>query len=279
TYSSSDESKATVSSSGLVSGIAEGSATITATFGGKTATVVITVTKAVNSLTMTTAGNVTSLTVGMTLQLTTIANNVGGSTDVVTGSATYASLDPSKATVSSVGFVSAVSATATGSPVVITATYGGKSASVSLTITAASEGDEFLAGSTANVRYVSDLGNGTSKYKVRFAKARVSGDKSVPFYTQYYVNGASMTPQIPPALTTEVTAPDGSVWWEFEITVPNVGVQKYIWNFGGKYPSSWASIAPTASVRSSLYDSNAAGDGIVAEIDVTARTVTKGTME
>lgn len=43
TYSSSEEGVATVSSSGLITGVAEGSATITASFGGATGTCAVTV--------------------------------------------------------------------------------------------------------------------------------------------------------------------------------------------------------------------------------------------
>lgn len=45
-WSSSDDTKATVSASGVITGVAEGTATITATSGSFTATVAVTVTAA-----------------------------------------------------------------------------------------------------------------------------------------------------------------------------------------------------------------------------------------
>lgn len=46
TWSSSDDTKATVSTNGVITGVAEGTATITATSGTFTATVAVTVTAA-----------------------------------------------------------------------------------------------------------------------------------------------------------------------------------------------------------------------------------------
>ena len=46
TWSSSDDTKATVSASGVITGIAEGTATVTATSGSFTASVAVTVTAA-----------------------------------------------------------------------------------------------------------------------------------------------------------------------------------------------------------------------------------------
>ncbi|MBP3552798.1 MAG: Ig domain-containing protein [Bacteroidaceae bacterium] len=127
TWKSSDASIATVSSSGVVKAIGAGTATITATAGGKSATCQVTVEENVVEVTAVTLSSTElSLTVGESHSLTAkvLPENA---TDK---SVTWKSSDASIATVSSSGAVKAIGAgTAT-----ITATAGGKSATCQVTV-------------------------------------------------------------------------------------------------------------------------------------------------
>ena len=131
TWSSSDATIASVSSSGLVGGIKSGSATVTATSGGKTGAASLTVTftppPVANVAVQPSTG---SVDVGKTLQLGAVLTDASGS--ALSGrQVTWATSNAAIATVSSSGLVSAVSAgTAT-----ITATSEGKSGTASISVT------------------------------------------------------------------------------------------------------------------------------------------------
>ena len=132
TWTSGNTSVATVSSSGLVSGLAAGSATITATSEGKSGTAAITVTAVtvpVASVTVSPAS--ASVPAGQTAQLTATPKDSSGNT--LTGrTITWASSNTSVATVSSSGLVRGVVA----GSATITATSEGKSGSSAITVTA-----------------------------------------------------------------------------------------------------------------------------------------------
>ena len=121
---------ATVSANGLVTGVAVGSASITATIGGKTASQTVTVTPppvATVSVTL----EASTLRVGEATQATAVTRDA--SDNVLTGRATsWASSDPQIASVSKSGAVTAVSPGA----VTITATSENKSGSAQLTVSA-----------------------------------------------------------------------------------------------------------------------------------------------
>jgi uncharacterized protein YjdB len=127
-WSSSSTSVATVSSSGVVTGVAAGSATITATSEGQSANAAITVTGIpVASVSLT--AQAPGLNAGTTDTLTAIPKDANGNT--LSGrTVTWSTSNASIATVNSNGVVSGV---APGS-VNITATSEGKSASVTLTV-------------------------------------------------------------------------------------------------------------------------------------------------
>ena len=132
TWTSGNTSVATVSSSGLVSGLAAGSATITATSEGKSGTAAITVTAVtvpVASVTVSPAS--ASVPAGQTTQLTATPKDSSGNT--LTGrTIAWASSNTSVATVSSSGLVRGVVA----GSATITATSEGKSGSSAITVTA-----------------------------------------------------------------------------------------------------------------------------------------------
>ncbi|MDI3317492.1 MAG: Ig-like domain-containing protein [Bacillota bacterium] len=122
-YSSSDESVATVNQAGLVTAVGAGTAQITVRYNGQQAAFTVSVSAPVtlNSISVTPSSPV-SLTTGATLQLKVTANLSDSTTPDVTDSASYSSNDTSVATVSNTGLV-----TATGPGVAtITVSYGGK---------------------------------------------------------------------------------------------------------------------------------------------------------
>jgi uncharacterized protein YjdB len=130
-WSSNAPAIATISTTGLVTAVGPGSATLTATVEGITGTATVTVTQpAVASVTITpTTG---TLAVGQSLQFAAAARDAGGAT--LSGRPiTWSSSAPAIAAVSASGMVTAV---ASGSAS-IQATIGGISANAVLTVTAA----------------------------------------------------------------------------------------------------------------------------------------------
>ncbi len=134
TWSSNATGVATVSATGLVSAVALGSASITATSEGQSATAIITVTLVpVWSVTVTPAS--ASVNVGSTLQLSAVTKDSAG--NVLTGrTVTWSSSTLGVGTVSTSGLVTAVAAGST----TITATSGGKSGTSAIIVTATSGG-------------------------------------------------------------------------------------------------------------------------------------------
>lgn len=136
-WSSGDGGIAPVNGTGLVTGAAQGTTPISATYGGASASVNFTVTTGggpttptVNSLAVT---GLTPMTVGQSSQYNAVANLSDGTNPNVNGSAQWSSSNPGVATVGSSGNVTAVSAGTT----VIQATHQGRSGSVPLTVNAA----------------------------------------------------------------------------------------------------------------------------------------------
>ena len=128
-WSSSNNSVASVSEDGKVSAIAPGEATITAKAGGKSATCLVTVQKAVVAVSGVTLDKTTlALTEG---QLGQLAATVKPD-DATDKTVTWSSSKTSVATVSDKGLVTAVSA----GEATITAKAGGKSATCLVTVTA-----------------------------------------------------------------------------------------------------------------------------------------------
>ncbi len=133
TWTSSNSGVATVNASGLVSAVGAGSATITASTGGKSGTASVTVTTVAPVVaSVTVSPSSVSNSVGQTAQLTAAAKDGSGNT--MTGqSITWSSSNSSVATVNGSGLVSSVGVgTAT-----ITATSSGKSGTASVTVAAA----------------------------------------------------------------------------------------------------------------------------------------------
>ncbi|UNP88217.1 Ig-like domain-containing protein [Aeromonas encheleia] len=130
-WTSSDPAVATVDASGLVTGVTPGTATITGTLDGQSATLSVTVTNAtlnVGGLTITVPPM--TLAVGLTGQLAASGTYSDGTSADVTANVQWSS-DPAIATVSLTGLVTAVApGTAT-----ITGILDGQSATLSVTVT------------------------------------------------------------------------------------------------------------------------------------------------
>jgi uncharacterized protein YjdB len=133
-WSTSAASVATVSSSGLVTGVAAGSATITATSEGTSGTAAITVTQVpVASVSVSPATGLVQ--VGQTLQLTATPKDASG--NPLSGrTVTWTSTDSALAKVNGSGLVTGVAA----GSVTISATSEGKSGTAPVTVTAPQQG-------------------------------------------------------------------------------------------------------------------------------------------
>ncbi|MFC5706962.1 beta strand repeat-containing protein [Aeromonas eucrenophila] len=131
-WSSSDPAVATISLTGLVTAVTPGTATITGTLDGQTATLSATVTNATlnaGGLTITTPP--LTLANGLSSQLTASGTYSDGSSADVTANVHWSSSDPAIATVSQTGLVTAVApGTAT-----ITGSLDGQNATLSVTVT------------------------------------------------------------------------------------------------------------------------------------------------
>ncbi len=129
-WASSAPGVATVSGTGLVTGVAAGSATITATSEGQSGTATVTVTTVpVASVTVSPA--TASIQVGQTVQLTATPRDASG--NPLSGRAiAWASSAPGVATVSGTGLVTGVAA----GSATITATSEGQSGTATVTVTA-----------------------------------------------------------------------------------------------------------------------------------------------
>ena len=129
TWTTSSSSIATVSSAGLVTAVANGTATITATSGSASGTASVTVTQSASTVTLS-SDSLTFTSVGDTATLAATVKDAGGTT-MSGATVTWTTSSSSIATVSSAGLVTAVAnGTAT-----ITATSGSASGTASVTVT------------------------------------------------------------------------------------------------------------------------------------------------
>jgi uncharacterized protein YjdB len=140
TWSTNNAAAATVNSSGVVTGVAAGSATITATSSGKIGTSSITVTAVAPVVTtVTVAPTSASIVAGATTTLQATVKDQNG--NVMTGqTVTWTTNNAAAATVNSSGVVTGVAA----GSATITATSSGKTGTSSITVTAVSGGGTLL---------------------------------------------------------------------------------------------------------------------------------------
>ena len=147
TWSSSDDNVATVDENGVVTSVAVGTATITATAGGETATCTVKVIVPVTGVTLDKANLTLQSNTPVTLNATVAPDNATNKT------VTWSSSDTSVATVDNTGKVTAV---ANGSTT-ITASCGGYSATCDVTVNA-TLATAFENGKTTTVRFSSFMG-------------------------------------------------------------------------------------------------------------------------
>lgn len=147
-WSSANPSFASVSSTGVVTGVATGSSTIMATLNGVNASTQITVSQPARTLTAIAVNPISAnVAVGSAQQLSAIATYSDSSTANVTTQATWVSSKPAYASVNASGLVTAV---ATGSAT-ITATLSGMSGSTQITVPAPTLNTISVTPLTANV--------------------------------------------------------------------------------------------------------------------------------
>ncbi len=133
-WSTSSSGVATVSTSGLVTGIAAGSATITATSGGKSGTATVTV-SLVPVATVSVTPAAATVAVGGTVQLAATPRDSAGN-PLSARTVTWSTSSSGVATVSTSGLVTGIAA----GSATITATSGGKSGTAAITVTAPTGG-------------------------------------------------------------------------------------------------------------------------------------------
>jgi trimeric autotransporter adhesin len=130
-WTSSDATVATVSAAGVVTGVKDGTVTIKASLAGKEGTVSVKVAAPIALSSVSVTASSATVTVGGKVALTAAEVYSDGSKKDVTKTATWASGTATIATVDASGQVTALKA----GSVVITATSGGKSGTVTLTVT------------------------------------------------------------------------------------------------------------------------------------------------
>ena len=135
TYTSSNGSIASVNASGDVTGLSVGSASITATLGSISTSVMVTVSSAVLSSIAVTPANIT-LAAGVSQQLTATGTFTDGSTQNLTNSVAWTSSSSHTATVSNTGNL--VAATAGSAVISATSTSAGNSVSGTMAVTVTS---------------------------------------------------------------------------------------------------------------------------------------------
>jgi len=131
-WSTSDATIATVNTAGLLTGIAQGTATITASSGAISGTTTATIQVAgLQSITLTPSHP--SIKSGVTQQFIATAHLADGSTPDISSSATWTSSDTNTATIDATGLATALTVAST-STTTITATSGTVSANTVLTV-------------------------------------------------------------------------------------------------------------------------------------------------
>ena len=128
-WQSSNPGVATVSDAGVLTAIAPGTVTITASYQGVTGSLTVTVANV--TVSAVTLYGTTTVTRGGTTQLTATAVLADGSMRIVTNVAAWASLNPDIATVSAGGLVTTLSTAGTAT---ITASYLGATGSVDIAV-------------------------------------------------------------------------------------------------------------------------------------------------
>jgi uncharacterized protein YjdB len=175
TWTSGNTTFATVSASGLVTGVGAGSATITATSEGKTGSATVTVTAVAPVASVTVTPATASVQAGSTVQLTATPKDASG-TPLTGRVVTWSSGNTVLATVSSSGLVTGIGA---GGPVTITALSEGISGTAAITVTTPPPPAACGAVSPGVCYYVAATGGSDAN----------AGDSAHPFLTIQHAAG------------------------------------------------------------------------------------------
>jgi hypothetical protein len=176
-----------VANTGLMTGVAAGSSTITASFAGKTATATAT-TSAATLSSITVAPANAAVAINGTQQFVAVGTYSDNSTAVITSTAKWTSANTGIATVLNTGVATGIAAGTTA----ITATADGKSASGNLTVTATPPPP---ASTSINLRSAANFGvlAGTSLTNNSGGTTFITGDVGSPSQTTDPVQAAGYT--------------------------------------------------------------------------------------
>jgi len=195
-WSSSNTAVATVNAVGLATAVANGQATLTATYQGKSGSATLT-TVAVTALAVTPTS--VNLVVGGTQQFTATATYANGSTGNVTTSSTWSSGNTNVVTVNSTGFAIAVG---TGPATSVTASFDGFNSSATVNVSQSSNN-----GTSIPMFHVDATRSGANLKEKTLAPANVTPQSFGKLFSQLvdgYVYGQ-------PLLVSKLTMGDGSV--------------------------------------------------------------------
>jgi uncharacterized protein YjdB len=194
-WTSSNPGVATVNSSGLATGVAPGTVTITATSEGKSGTATLTVNPVPVASVSITPASPDTVFIGYTTQLTAVTKDSAGG--VLTGRAvTWQSANPAVATVSGTGLVSGLTQGNTS----ITASSEGKTASNNLVSTKVPVGNVTVTPSADSITSAGPLSTLTVAATVTDAKGTVVTDRVVS-WTSNPGSVATVSPGTGPSTT------------------------------------------------------------------------------
>lgn len=194
-WSSSNTSVATINATGLATAVANGQATLTATYQGKSGSATLT-TVAVTALAVTPTS--VNLAVGGTQQFTATATYANGSTGNVTTSSTWSSGNTNVVTVNSTGFAIAVGTGTTS----VTASFDGFNSSATVNVSQSSG-----SGASIPMFHVDATRSGANLKEKTLTPANVTSQSFGKLFSQLvdgYVYGQ-------PLLVSNLTMGDGKV--------------------------------------------------------------------
>lgn len=213
TWTTGNPSIATVTTGGVVTGVAVGSTTIIGTSEGKSGSATLTVTPPAVA-TVTVSLNPASVVVGATSQATFVARDAGN--NVLTGRvAAWSSSNQAVATINAAtGAIAAVAAgTAT-----MTATVEGKTGSAQLTVTAVSAGFGTVTGTVTAADGTTPIGDALVEVEGTSAYGGSAAARVVPISTRSAANG-TYTLQNVPAGPQVIVATRGAFLARVNVTV------------------------------------------------------------
>ncbi|HEY4300749.1 MAG TPA: DUF4082 domain-containing protein [Candidatus Didemnitutus sp.] len=246
-WSSSNTAVATINASGFASGASAGSSTISAAFNGISGNATLTVQPAVTLTSIAVTPTNATVAAGATRQFVATGTYSNGSTQNLTSSVTWSSSAPSRATISSAGLATGVSAGMT----TISASSGGVGGSTTLTVQPAplSISTGALAGGTVGIAYSAPVAanGGVTPYHWSIASGALPTGLSLDANS----GTVSGTPTVagnysPGIMVTDSASPAGTATKTFAITITAAPTTLSIW------PSTATPIAADGGADSSV---------------------------